>query len=37
MTTAVAQDKSRQRLVLDQAAIDEAASRSLDEGAVTPG
>jgi bacterioferritin len=37
MTTAVAQDKPRQRLVLDQAAIDEAASRSLDEGAVTPG
>ena len=36
MTTEVAQDKSRQRLVLDQAAIDEA-TRSLDEGAVTPG
>ena len=37
MTNAVAQDKSRQRLVLDQAAIDEAASQSLDDGAVTPG
>ncbi|WP_077001071.1 bacterioferritin [Variovorax sp. KK3] len=38
MTTAVDQkDKPHQRLVLDQTAINEAASQSLDDGAVTPG
>jgi bacterioferritin len=37
MNTVVAKDKPRQRLALDQSAIDAAASKHLDDGAVTPG